>query len=215
MREVFGAHPRKSQFLPSAQRSDAVAAAIDLSDAEAGFRLELPADRPHHARQSNHRVLAAARHRRLHRPAAAAALARRGHGVYARRYDAARIRPEFRRRSRRRRAHRAWICRLPSRVVSNRAARVGRAPWIRAGILPGRRKRRIGRRPAARGVFRAAVRTTQHRVVFADGAAGNRLPLECRQLVQADRRVQCGRRRDPGKTDVADATADTGSARVC
>ena len=121
--------------------------------------------------------------------------------------------PELRRGPHCRRAHRSRLCRLPSRVVSNRAARVGRTPRICAGILPGGRKRRVGGRAAARCVSRAAVRTTQHRVVFADGAAGNYFPVECRQLVQADRCVQSGRRRHPGEPHVAHAAPDTRRAR--
>ncbi len=72
-------------------------------------------------------------------------LARGRHGVYARRDDAARVRSELRGRPRRRGAHRARLCRLPSRVVANRAPRVGRTPRVCAGVLPGRRKRRARR----------------------------------------------------------------------
>ena len=166
-REIFGAHSRQPQFLSSAQRSDAVTPAVDLSDAEADIRFELQTDWAHHAREPDHCLIAAAGDRHLHGPPPATTFARRRHGVHARRDGAARIRAELRGRTCGRRAHRARFRRFPSRIVPHRAARIGRAPRVRPGIFSGGRQCGIRSRSAARRVSRAAVRAPQHRLVFA------------------------------------------------
>src|SRR5688572_15415814 len=114
VREIFGADTCEPQLLSSIERSHAVAAAIDLSDAEADIRFELSSDRPDYARQSNHRLAVAAGERQLHGPTAATVLARHWDGIHADRHDAARLRPDVRRHSRRIGNDRTRFRRLPS-----------------------------------------------------------------------------------------------------
>ena len=60
---------------------------------------------------------------------------------------------------------------LSPRIVATGTARVRRPSRLRAGVLPGWRKRGIGVRPTARGILRRAARPAQPGVVLADGLA--------------------------------------------
>ena len=187
--EVFRSYPRKPQLLSFSERFDAVAPAVDLPDSEAELRTHLQSDRHHHARQSGDRLGPAARHRRLHRQAPSAVFAVGRHGVHVVRHGAARVRPDVLRHHRRVGAHRSRLGSFSPGVLARGAPRVGWTPRLCAGVFSGGRKPWVRYRSPTGGVFRAPARPALDRVVFVDGVAGHGVPLECRQLVQADERL--------------------------
>ena len=133
---------RGPEFLPPAQRRDAVVDPGDLPDSEkrasSGFR----SHRPHRPDQPVDGFGSPALRRPLHGPAAAAFFARRRNELHARRPGPALIRRQPGAGSRRRGAGRHRFVRVPPGSFTHSAHRLWRTARLRPIALSGRRQRR-------------------------------------------------------------------------
>ena len=173
---------RGHQRLASAERHDPVADPVDLSDSQGVVSAELLADRPDRADAAVDGLAAAAGGRDVHRSAADAVLARRRHGVFARRLDAVVGRRYAGDDPAGGRPRRSRLLGLPSGIVSHRAHGFWRTARPRPVGLSGWRQSRFVARAAARRVRRRAARAGEPGLVRADcgrrdGAAAAGRPL--------------------------------------
>ena len=187
-----GAHhlldPGRDQFLPPAERHDAVAAAGAVSHAEGLVPAELRADRAADVHLPDHRLAAATDRGHVHGSLAAAVFAVGGHGIHAGRAAAARLCRKLRAAAAGGGAGGHRIVGVSPRVFAGRPHGVGRSARARAVGLSGRRKRGLGYRTAARGVHRDAAWTVERRLVLGHGAARHVRAVQRRPLVQGARR---------------------------
>ena len=167
-------HSRGDQRLPPVERHDPVADSGDLPDPESDLSVELRADRIDYAHPATDGVVAAAAGRHVYGPAADAVLARRGHGVHARRTAAALIGGQARDASDRGGADGRRIVGVSPGVVSRGEDGVRRAARSRAVGVSGRRQLRIVFGPAPGGIRRRPPGSAEHRVVLAAGAGRDR-----------------------------------------
>ncbi len=178
-------HRPGAQLRAPAQRHDAVAAAGHLSDHQGRLRPRLRPDRPDHAGVPAHRLAAAAGGRHVYRPAAAALLAGRRHGLHAGRPDRAGARRQLRAAADRRGADRHRLVDLPPRVDAHGAHGLGRPARLCAVAVPGRRTGGAVARAAAGSLHRRAARAGEHLLVLAGGAAGDGAAAAGGAVVQA------------------------------
>jgi hypothetical protein len=150
--------PDRPELLPPAQRHDPVAAASALPIAEdfvcAGFR----PDRPDHPDLPSHRVTVATHDRHLDRPLPETVFVGRRHGLDPVRIVVALASTELSRLAAGRRHDRQRIGRIPSGVLTHRAARLRWTTRTGAIAVPGGWKRGVGLRPPAGGVHHHAAR---------------------------------------------------------
>src|SRR5439155_1362875 len=156
------------------ERHETVADSGDLPDPESDLSVELRADRIDYAHPATDGVVAAAAGRHVYGPAADAVLARRGHGVHARRTAAALIGGQARDASDRGGADGRRIVGVSPGVVSRGEDGVRRAARSRAVGVSGRRQLRIVFGPAPGGIRRRPPGSAEHRVVLAAGAGRDR-----------------------------------------
>ena len=162
-------HPRRGQPLPPPQRHPPIADPGGLSHSQNYLPPRFRADRAHHTHGPTHGVVATAAGWHVHRPQSQALRDADRHGIQRRRFnpalDCARVlgdlvcsRPGGRR-----------VRGVPSGSVAHRPHGFRRPARAGAVAVFGRWECRILHGSAAGGIYRAAQRTAQHRVVLIGG----------------------------------------------
>ncbi len=203
----------RDQLLPHAERHDAVAAAVDLSDAQGELRARFRPGRPHHPDVPGDGIAAAADDRALHRPQAEALCARHRHGFHLLRPAAAVLRHQLSDAAAGGGDGRHRIVGVPSGILARGAARLGRAAWLGAVLVPGRRQRRLGDRTAGGRLHRAAARAGRGRLVLLRRAGGDPGADAGWRLVQRTSGRPCAQGAARDEAEPADAPAGRRRAR--
>src|ERR1700730_16450643 len=178
-----------AQLFAFSQRHDAVAGAGTLPDAEGCLWPQLCADRVDHPGHAGDLVTAATGGRTVRRSSSATLFTRHWDGCDARGTHTARERRELFDARGGGGAGRGGLRGLSPGSLARGADGLGRAPWLGAIAVPGRRQCRFRARADSGRLYRDPKGSIEHRLVFLGGAAGDDRAVLRRELVQE--RARC------------------------